>query len=62
MDFRNYRTMDPNILYSFVNTRLRDFHTSLENFCYDNGLDPKAFEAFLAEYGFEYDKKLNQFR
>lgn len=62
MDFRNYRAMDPNILYSFVNSRLRDFHTHLESFCYDNGLVPEEFEAFMAEYGFYYDHKINQFR
>lgn len=54
--------MDPNILYSFVNMRLRDRHSDLESFCYDTGLVVSEFKAFMAEHGFHYVKKLNQFR
>ncbi|MFZ2258083.1 MAG: DUF4250 domain-containing protein [Clostridiaceae bacterium] len=54
--------MDPNILYSLVNTRLRDFHEDLASFCYDNGLHEDEFQSFMADHNFHYNKKLNQFR
>lgn len=62
MNFTNYRTMDPFILYSFINTRLRDVYPDLSAFCEDNALDLQDFLDHMARHGFEYNETTNQFR
>lgn len=52
---------DPMILFSYVNTKLRDRDPSLDAFCEEEGADKDALCATLAEAGFEYDPKRNQF-
>ena len=48
---------DPIMLYSVINTKLRDFYSSLEALCEDmNTLKEK-----LSSAGFEYNKERNQF-
>lgn len=53
---------DPMILLSFVNTKLRDEYTSLEEFCIENNLDIEFLKKKLNEIGFLYNAKLNQFK
>lgn len=53
---------DPAILLSFINTQLRDFYPSLEEFCKSNDLDAKAIADRLALIGYTYDAAQNRFR
>lgn len=53
---------DPVMLYSFLNTKLRDFYPSLDALCKDMELDKEALLSQLASVGFEYDEKMNRFR
>ena len=52
---------DPMILLSFVNTKLRDFHPSLEDLCKSLQLDPQEITRKLSGIGYEYDAQLNRF-
>lgn len=53
---------DPMILLSFVNTKLRDEYSTLEEFCMENDLDVEALKMKLEEIGFQYNAKLKQFK
>lgn len=50
------------MLYSWVNTMLRDRYESLEALCEDMDIDRIELERKLASVGFQYQKELNQFR
>ncbi len=52
---------DPIILFSYVNTKLRDRDPSLAAFCEEEDVDEKALCARLAEAGYEYSAARNQF-
>ena len=39
MELKNFKTMDPDIVYSIVNARLRVVNPTLEAFCEDNDID-----------------------
>lgn len=52
---------DPIMLYSVINTKLRDFYSSLEILCEDMGLNEEELKEKLSSAGFEYDKDRNQF-
>ena len=52
---------DPIMLYSVINTKLRDFYSSLEVLCEDMGLSEEELKEKLSAAGFEYDKDRNQF-
>lgn len=49
------------MLFSYVNTQLRDVYASLEEFCKATGVDQSALEAKLKEAGFEYNEEQNKF-
>lgn len=53
---------DPVMLYSFLNTKLRDFYSSLEALCEDMDLNQEEILTKLASMGFIYDEKENRFR
>ena len=53
---------DPMILFSFVNTQLRDRFSSLEEMCREMELDQSYIEETLEGAGFSYDPKRNCFR
>jgi len=53
---------DPVILYSYINTMLRDRYPSLEEFCEANGVEEDDIIRRLRMAGFEYDETINQFR
>ena len=53
---------DPVMLYSWINTRLRDVNPSLESLCEEIGVPQKEIEEKLSAAGFEYIKEINQFR
>ena len=53
---------DPHILYSYVNTMLRDRFGSLEDFCRHYEVDIEELERKLEAAGYEYDEELNRFK
>lgn len=52
---------DPNILLSYINTKLRDNYGSLDELCDDLGVDRAELEGALARGGFEYQPSSNRF-
>ena len=53
---------DPVMLYSYLNTKLRDFYSSFDALCEDMDLDKEEILKKLASMGFEYDAQMNRFR
>lgn len=56
------KSMDPNILVSLINMKLRDFYDSLENFCLENDVSKNLICERLKQIGYSYNGELNQFR
>ncbi len=52
---------DPNILLSYINTKLRDNYSSLDLACDDIDLDKEEIINELSKIGYYYDEKLNAF-
>ena len=52
---------DPMMLYSVVNTKLRDYYHSLDDLCDDMGVSKDELESTLRAAGFEYNDELNKF-
>lgn len=52
---------DPMMLYSFLNTKLRDQYRSLDALCEDMGIDREEIVKKLESVGFEYKQELNKF-
>lgn len=52
---------DPMMLFSYVNTQLRDYYPSLNEFCKAMDVDRSQLEAKLKAEGFEYNKEQNKF-
>lgn len=52
---------DPNILLSYINTKLRDNYPSLDELCDDLDEDKTALTEKLAKAGYVYDAGQNRF-
>lgn len=52
---------DPMILFSWLNTKLRDEYPSLEDLCAVEGADLAEITAALEAIGFSYDPQKNRF-
>lgn len=52
---------DPVMLLSFVNLKLRDYYTSLENMCDDLDVGETEIVEKLATIDYHYDREKNQF-
>lgn len=52
---------DPVILLSFLNLKLRDFYSSLDDLCKDLGLEEQEVVSKLKTIDYEYDVATNQF-
>lgn len=52
---------DPMILFSFLNTRLRDLYGSLDELCDDMEADKASILETMASVGFHYDPEKNTF-
>ena len=52
---------DPMILLSYVNTQLRDFYSSLEEFAKSNSIDTDTIKEKLSIIGYESNAELNRF-
>ena len=52
---------DPVMLFSYVNTQLRDRGIGLDDFCAEEGVDRASLCEALRQAGFEYDPGTNRF-
>ena len=52
---------DAGILLGFINTKLRDFYSDLEQLCEDLDVSQKEITEKLAGIGCHYDRERNQF-
>ena len=52
---------DPVMLLSYVNTQLRDYYDSLDDFLNDKELSREGLIKKLASIDYQYDAELNQF-
>lgn len=52
---------DPFILLSYVNTKLRDDYSSLDDLCGALDVDKEDILSKLSKAGFEYDESSNRF-
>lgn len=52
---------DPVMLLSYVNTQLRDYYDSLDDFLKDKELSREGLIKKLASIDYQYDAELNQF-
>lgn len=52
---------DPMILFSVVNTKLRDEYATLDALCEDMNVSKEKIERELAKAGFEYNAAQNKF-
>ncbi len=62
MDLSNHRHIDPNLLYSIVNTKLRNDYVDLDDLVRSLDIDRDALVKRLAQAGFVYHAEQNQFR
>ena len=53
---------DPVILLSWLNMKLRDEYSSLDELCTSFGLERQLLEDKMKSAGFDYDPAVNQFR
>jgi hypothetical protein len=56
------KNIDPNILLSIINTKLRDQYASLDILCYDLELTKEYILNRLKEIGYNYNEEKNQFK
>ncbi len=52
---------DPVILLGVINTKLRDYYSSLEILCEDLDISSQELTQTLEEIGYQYDRGHNQF-
>ena len=52
---------DPMMLFSFINLKLRDYYSGLDELCEDLAVDKEELVTKLAAAGFEYNEKENRF-
>lgn len=50
------------VLLSVINTKLRDFYSSLDELCDDLGEDKEEIINILNTINYHYDEDLNQFK
>ena len=52
---------DPMILLSYINTKLRDYYSTLDLLCDDLNVNREELEQKLSAVDYRYDTKLNRF-
>ena len=62
MDRETILNMDPHMLVSILNLKLRDFYSSLDMFCDDMNIDKSELEDKLNKSGYFYQSGINQFK
>lgn len=61
MDNDKLKTMDPFMLLSIVNMKLRDFYSNLDDYCEDIGIDKELLKERLLTVGYKYEEETNSF-
>ena len=61
MDIGNYREMDPYMLLSIINLKLRDYYSDIESLCDDLGIEKEIIGQRLKDCGYIYNSENNQF-
>ena len=62
MDNEQFKSMDPNILISIINMKLRDFYSNLSVLCDDMDINEEELKNKLSLAGYKYDENSNQFK
>ena len=62
MDREVLLKMDPNILVSMINMKLRDFYSDLDSYCNDIDISRELLEEKLKDAGYKYHSDINQFK
>lgn len=62
MNKESLLSMDPNILVSMLNMKLRDQFDSLEAYCEDVGVTEEELNEKIKVTGRAYDRETNQFK
>lgn len=62
MDNESIKSMDPSILVSIINLKLRDYYSNIDNLCDDMNLDKIVLIDKLAKANYEYVENINQFK
>lgn len=57
----NQLPSDPAMLFSFLNMKLRDNYSTLDELCDDLDIDRAELEQKMLEYGWEYKPSANKF-
>ena len=57
MDRESVLSMDPNILLSMVNMKLRDFYSNLSALCEEIGVTEEELKEKLNSIGYKYKKR-----
>ena len=52
---------DPVMLLSLINTKLRDYNSSLDDFCKENDLNDDEIKEKLEMIDYHYNEERNQF-
>ncbi len=52
---------DPMMMLSFLNMKLRDFYSNLDELCNALDVDKEVILKKMADAGFEYNEELNKF-
>lgn len=56
------KSMDPYMLLSVINTKLRDEYSSLDMLCDDMDIDKENVIDKLSSVNYKYDEGINQFK
>ena len=56
------KSMDPYMLLSVINTKLRDEYSSLDMLCDDMDIDKENVIDKLSSVDYKYDEGINQFK
>lgn len=62
MQRRNFLTMDPHLLFSLINMKLRDEFESLDDLVSSYEINRDALIKKLSDAGYQYQPSNNQFR
>jgi hypothetical protein len=62
MDLSRYKDLEPEMLYSLLNSRLRNEYKDLDDLVAAWQIDRSELEAHMAEKGFSYHADIKQFR
>lgn len=62
MDREALLKMDPNILVSMINMKLRDFYSNIDLLCDDFDITKEEIIVRLESAGYKYNSNINQFK